>query len=187
MIEVGDPGRANMAVEGSRALDEYLVVESQLGSSEAFTALVRRWHGSLVLSAEAFTKDHEAALEVAQESWIGIIRGLRRLRDPRRFRAWALRIVANKARDWIRREQSRRAVAAEARPEGERTATDRDLERVQDGLAALEPVARALLRRYYLEGCSVADIAVELGVPEGTVKSRLHNARNQLRLRLEED
>jgi RNA polymerase sigma-70 factor (ECF subfamily) len=97
-------------------------------------------------------------------------------------------IVANKSRDWVRREQSRRGVAAAAHPDGHpHAAPDHDLERVRDGLAALGPDQRNLLRSYYLESRSVAEIASELGIPEGTVKSRLHTARNQLRLRLEEE
>ena len=169
----------------SRALDEYLVVECQLGNTEAFRALVRRWHGALVRRAQSFTNDREGAMDVAQESWIGIVRGLPSLRDPASFPAWAMSIVANKSRDWVRRERSRRATAAhlDGQPESARD----HLERVRDGLAALEPVHRDVLRRHYLESCSVAEIASSLGIPEGTVKSRLHTARNQLRLRLEED
>jgi RNA polymerase sigma-70 factor (ECF subfamily) len=172
----------------SRALDEYLVVECQLGNTEAFRALVRRWHGAFVRRAQSFTKDAEAARDVAQESWIGIIGGLRRLRDPARFRPWAMTIVANKARDWVRREQSRRgtaALAGEDQP-GD-TAADSARDRVRDGLATLEPGQRHILRRHYLESCSVAEIASELGIPEGTVKSRLSTARNQLKLRLAEE
>lgn len=179
-LDVAHPGSHD-----SRALDEYLVVECQLGNAEAFTALVRRWHRAFVLRAERLIGDREAALEVAQESWIGIIRGLSGLRDPRRFPGWAMRIVANKARDRIRRERSRRGVADAVRLDVE-PAIDRDLERVRDGLAELEPEQRALLRLHYLEGRPLAEIAAGLGVPEGTVKSRLHHARNQLRLCLEE-
>jgi RNA polymerase sigma-70 factor (ECF subfamily) len=172
----------------SHALDEYLVVECQLGNTEAFRALVHRWHGAFVRRAQSLTNDREGALDVAQESWIGVIRGLSGLRDPASFPAWAMSIVANKSRDWIRREQSRRGALAtvhlDAQPEA---AADGDLERVRDGLAVLDPGQRDLLRRHYLDSRSVAEIAAELGIPEGTVKSRLHNARNQLRLRLEGD
>jgi RNA polymerase sigma-70 factor (ECF subfamily) len=63
---------------------------------------------------------------------------------------------------------------------------DRALDRIREGLTGLEPGQRALLRRYYLEGRSVAEIATELEIPQGTVKSRLFTARDQLRLRLEE-
>jgi RNA polymerase sigma-70 factor (ECF subfamily) len=162
-------------------------VECQLGNAEAFRALVRRWHGALVRRAQSFTNDREGAMDVAQESWIGIVRGLPGLRDPASFPAWAMGIVANKSRDWVRRERSRRGTAAaaylDAQPE---TTLDHRVERVRDGLAALEPGQRDVLRRHYLESRSVAEIASELGIPEGTVKSRLHTARNQLRLRLEE-
>ena len=172
----------------SSLLDEYLVLECQLGNVDAFRALVQRWHGPLVSRAQTFTKDREAALDVAQESWMGIIRGLPRLRDPARFRAWAMRIVANKARDWVRRERSRRGSTAEASmQEREVTSSDDDRERVRNGLVQLEPERRNLLRRHYLEGLSVAEIASELGVPEGTVKSRLSTARDRLRAHLEGD
>ncbi|NIR42694.1 MAG: RNA polymerase sigma factor, partial [Gemmatimonadetes bacterium] len=83
-------------------LDEYLVVESQLGDRVAFARLVDRWHARLLRHAYHYTQDGEAARDVAQESWIAVVRGLRSLEDPARFRAWVLRIVANKARDWIR-------------------------------------------------------------------------------------
>ena len=89
----------------SSALDEFLIVQSQLGDSEAFTQLVERWHPRLLRHAYHLTQDREAAGDVAQESWMAIVRGMGSLRDPARFRAWALRIVANKARDWIRRKK----------------------------------------------------------------------------------
>ncbi len=173
----------------SSALDEYLVIECQLGNADAFSALFRRWHGRLLGHAQNLTGDREAAIDVTQDSWIGIVRGLHRLRDPARFHSWAFRIVANKARDWIRREQSRRRVMERVEVDLPRTVTpddgDDDLERVRAGLAALEHDKRLVLRLHYLEGRSVAEIASELGVPPGTIKSRLFNARNELRHRLE--
>ena len=175
----------------SSALDEYLVIECQLGNADAFRALFRRWHGRLLGHAHALTEDREAAIDVTQESWIGIVRGLHRLRDPARFPSWALRIVANKARDWIRREQSRRRVMERVEVDLPRRATsddrDDDLERVRAGLAALDRDKRQVLSLHYLEGWSVDEIASELGAPPGTVKSRLFNARNELRRRLEEE
>ena len=175
----------------SSALDEYLVIECQLGNADAFRTLFARWHRRLLGHAHALTEDREAALDVMQESWIGIVRGLHRLRDPARFPSWALRIVANKARDWIRREQSRRRLMEGGAVDPPRPATpydrDDDLDRLRAGLAALERDKRRVLRLHYLEGRSVAEIASELGVPPGTVKSRLYNARNELRRRLEEE
>ena len=171
----------------SSVLDEYLVVESQLGDSAAFARLVERWHSSLVRYAYHFTQDAEAARGV---------RGLRSLRDPARFRGWALRIVANKARDWVRREQARGRVARSAEaaaprdePTGmnaEAASPDDRVQRVRAGLDELEPNQRLVLSWFYLEEMSVREIAEALAVPVGTVKSRLFHARNALRTRLEE-
>ena len=170
-------------------LDEYLVVRSQLGDADAFRRLVRRWHGRVLVRALHLTRDPEAAEDVAQESWVAVIRGLRGLRDPARFPAWTLRIVAHKSRDWIRREEARRRAALRAEPDPSAPDTPElaaSIERVRAGLARLDPARRSILRRFYLEGMSVAEIAEALGIPSGTVKSRLFHARDALKALLEE-
>jgi RNA polymerase sigma factor (sigma-70 family) len=170
-------------------LDEVLVVQSQLGDEAAFSRLVRRWQGRVLRRALYFTHDQEAARDVAQESWMAVIRGLRSLRDPARFPAWALQIVANKSRDWVRKEEARRRARrrAEAQPAPADATPDANLiERVRRGLAELDPARRSVLRWFYLEGMSVAEIAEALDIPAGTVKSRLFHARDALRARLEE-
>jgi len=176
----------------SSVLDEYLVIQSRLGDSRAFARLVRRWHPRFVRYAYGFTRDMDAARDVAQESWMAVMRGLRSLRDPARFRAWAFGIVANKARDWVRREQARRAredagaaagVDAVGSDAGPREAAVR---RIRAGLARLEPGQRTLLTRFYLDEMSVRELAESLDVPVGTIKSRLFYARNALRAALEE-
>lgn len=170
-------------------LDEYLVVQSQLGDAVAFGRLVRRWQGRVLRRAMHFTRDPEAAKDVAQESWMAVIRGLRSLRDPARFPAWTLQIVANKARDWVRREETRRGAMRrfEAEPTSPGPTPNAGfVERVRAGLAELDPARRSVLRWFYLEGMSVAEIAEALDIPAGTVKSRLFHARDALRARLEE-
>ena len=72
-------------------LDEYLVVQSQLGDAVAFRRLVQRWQGRVLRRAEYLVRDRDAAQDVAQESWMAVIRGFRSLRDPARFPAWTLR------------------------------------------------------------------------------------------------
>lgn len=170
-------------------LDEYLVVRCQLGDAEAFGHLVGRWQPRLLRHARCFTRDAEAARDVVQESWVAIVNGLRTLRDPASFRAWALRIVANKARDWVRREgarrRARRRAGAESAPRRAEPPSD-SVGRVRAGLQELEPGQRCVLTWHYLEGMTVTEIAEALGIPEGTVKSRLHYARNALRARLKE-
>lgn len=126
----------------TNVLDEYLVVRSQLGDSDAFHRLVSRWHRLLVQHASHIIRDDDAARDVAQESWIGIVKGLGSLRDPARFRPWAMQIVANKARDWIRREQSSRRFVARVEADSETSTVasgSDDVGRVRAGEGRLRP------------------------------------------------
>lgn len=99
-----------------------------------------------------------------------------------------MRIVSNKCADIIRRTQRRRRAtqefAEDARPEADpKTGLDDgdEIEALRRGLRKLPPDRRALLTMLYLRSMSVAEIAVVLNVPSGTVKSRLYHAREHLR------
>ena len=164
-------------------VDELLVMRCQDGDAEAMNALVSRWQRKLWRHARRLTGREDAAWEVLQDAWLGIIRGLRRLDDAARFRPWAYRIVTNKAADWIkkhRRRREKRQELPEAIPAVE-TDASADAEEMQVALSKLPIPQAVVLSLHYLENFSVAEIAITLKVPEGTVKSRLHNARGELR------
>jgi RNA polymerase sigma factor (sigma-70 family) len=169
-------------------LDEYLVIRSQGGDPEAFQLLVERWHFRFIRHAFRYTKSEDAARDVVQDTWMAMIRSLSALNDPRRFRTWSYRIVANKARDWVRREQVRRRTDANPPPPDtvDSARSDDDITTIREGIQQLEPDQRLVLTWFYLEGMSVREIADALSIPIGTVKSRLFNARNTLRARLME-
>ena len=121
---------------------------------------------------------------------MSVVRGLGRLQDEAAFPAWVYRIVSNKCRDWIRRESRRRKAtksyseAVEVSSEGDRAHSQ--TESLKDAVAQLPGTERALLCLYYEEGFPVAEIAEILEIPAGTVKSRLHYARQRLRAKMEE-
>ncbi|MGI9625994.1 MAG: RNA polymerase sigma factor [Longimicrobiales bacterium] len=176
-------------------LDEYLVTASRSGDRKAMHVLVRRWNPRLARFALRFVNDPDSARDVVQEAWIGIMRGLPRLKDPGRFRSWAYSIVANKARDWGRR-QSRRSRALDAlSAEGEASRGARSKATVQPGdtavatvreaLAEVKEEQRALLVLVYVDGLTIREVSHILQIPEGTVKSRLHHARSAVRARIE--
>ncbi|MCG8653595.1 MAG: RNA polymerase sigma factor [Pirellulales bacterium] len=171
--------------------DELLVIRAQEGAVVALTELIDRWQDRLWRLAWRLTDDEEAAWDVLQEALIAISRGIRRLSDPSAFPAWAYRITGNKSRDWIRRQQRIRHVdevhgqcwkQSERCCDAERQYTD-----LHEALDALPGRDRAVLSLRYEEGFSTAEIAQILEIPSGTVKSRLHHARQQLRAFLEED
>ncbi len=174
----------------SALVDEYLVVQCQLKDATAFARLVRRWHPRIVRHAYRLTQDRDIAGDIAQDTWIAVVRGLSSLRDPARFKAWVLRIVANKARDWIRREQVRRRAVRQADADPGISGPEREsgaVQRVRAELTRLGPDQRVVLTWHYLEEMPIREIAEALSIPEGTVKSRLYHARIALRSLLEDE
>jgi RNA polymerase sigma-70 factor (ECF subfamily) len=165
-------------------VDELLVIDCQDGSRRAMELLVSRWQERLWRYALRLTGDPQAAWDVTQESWLAIVRGISRLRDPTRFASWAYRIVTNKANDWLGRNARTKRLPADfdrraGQPdESQEAIAAADLQSV---LPRLSDSSRTVLTLHYLEGFGLADIAGILHVPQGTVKSRLHAARNELK------
>jgi RNA polymerase sigma-70 factor (ECF subfamily) len=160
-------------------VDELLVMRCQDGDAEALDMLVGRWQKRLWRHAFRLTGREDAAWEVLQEAWLGIVRGIGRLADPACFRRWAYRIVTHKATDWIRRRRRGEGnVAAPVAPVPADADAATDMQTV---LASLPPEQRALVSLRYLEELSVIEIAEILDIAAGTVKSRLHDARAALR------
>ncbi len=175
-----------------RITDELLVLRCQEADGAAFTELVDRWAERLWRHAWRLTGDEQAAWDVTQEAWIGIARRLDRLQDAAAFAAWAYRITSNKCRDWVRRRgRQHRADEAYAerieRSESDARATDQRAADLEEALARLSGRDRAILSLRYQEEFDTLQIADILGVPVGTVKSRLHYARKRLRGYLEEN
>ena len=174
-----------------RALDEYLVSLSQAGSIEALDGLARRWTPRLlryVARVLGGADAAEAARDVVQETWVGAIRGLRGLRDPAQFPAWIYGIATRKCADAIRANTRRRRLDAQAADgDAGRPVTTRTSEQEIDlaiAIRGLPPIHRAAVHLFYGEDLSVEEIASVLGIPVGTVKSRLHHAREALKRQL---
>jgi RNA polymerase sigma-70 factor (ECF subfamily) len=169
--------------------DAYLATAAQTGDRKALAALFARWNGKLIAHAWRLTGDGEMAREAAQEGWIEIVRGIGALEDARAFPAWAYRIVTRRCARQIKSAQTRRALAAEVSMSavaGDAEAgVGHDAERLRAAVAELPADQRAAVALFYFEELSVAEVAVALDVPAGTVKTRLMHARRKLRETLE--
>jgi len=173
-----------------RVFDEYLVAASQAGSRAAFDALARRWTPRLLRYAARTLgpgrDSAETVRDVVQETWLGAIRGLHRLADPVQFPAWIYAITTRKCADAIRKAvRARRlnaSLQAEAatKPRGSETDTAAELD-LASGIAGLPQDQRAVVYLFYGEDLGIEEIAATLDIPAGTVKSRLHHARNALK------
>jgi RNA polymerase sigma-70 factor (ECF subfamily) len=172
--------------------DDYLVSLTQAGSIEALDGLARRWTPRLLRYAARFlggSEDFaETARDIVQETWVGAMRGLRGLRDPAQFPAWIYGIATRKCVDEIRARTRRRRLEERAAAGDTDRPPARLTPELQIDLAAairrLPPIHRAAVHLFYGEELSVEEIAAALGIPTGTVKSRLHHAREALKRQL---
>jgi RNA polymerase sigma factor (sigma-70 family) len=168
-----------------RALDGYLVASARLGDRKAFGLLAERWQAKLTAHAWRLLGDEEGAREAAQEAWTEIVCGLHRLRDARAFPAWAYRIVSRRCARLIGQARQRRRLAetmlAEPDIPAAETESASDIDRLRKAIRSLPAGQRAAVALFHLEEMSVAEVAVALGVPAGTVKTRLMHARKKLR------
>lgn len=172
-------------------LTDYLVMDARAGNRQAFDRLVRLWMPPLQSFVYHQTGTRVDLADIMQDVWVAISRSLGKLEDPARFKHWAYRIARNKSVDWIRRRQSDRAVFRED-PDADATedmvpmdgSDTRDILRRE--LAQMPHAARQVLVLHYMEDFNVRDMARLLGIPEGTVKSRLFHARQDLKRKLEQ-
>lgn len=183
-----------MDARQDKACDEWLVLRSQDGDAEAFGLLVARWQPRLLRHARrllgAGSQEADAAHEAVQEAWLAIVRGMGRLEDPARFRTWTYRIVSRRCVDRFRRRHRDRQLTETVAREAARDAPKGPPPDSPDhGLCAalrrLDPMHRCVLELRYLDGLNVREVAEALGIPVGTVKSRLFHARDRLKRAME--
>jgi RNA polymerase sigma-70 factor, ECF subfamily len=179
-----------MQREADRVFDEYLVVMALAGSRPALSRLVERWSPRLLAFAARTLGEADGARDVVQETWAGALAGLPRLSDPARFPGWIFGIAHRRCADHVRSAARRRRLGAQAAeaaltPAGPDPPGPAERLDLSIALARLPPDQRSAVGLYYGEGLSVEEIAEALGLPDGTIKSRLHAARQTLKKFLE--
>jgi RNA polymerase sigma-70 factor (ECF subfamily) len=177
-----------MRLDGGNEPDARLVQRAKGGDVAAFEALVRRHLKSAYAVALAELADRGDAEDAVQDSFIQALERLDDCRDPSAFGAWLRRIVRNRARSVGRRERIRDTssldVVLTARsPDDPRRAFELTTlrGRLEGALAELTDVQRRVVLMHDLEGFRHREIAEELELPEGTVRSHLFLARRALR------
>lgn len=165
------------------AADELMVLRAQLGEEAAFAALVRRTSAPLLSFLRRRVGPDEAE-DLLQQTWLKAHRALPRLEDPGAFRSWMFQIAQREAASHQRRPAQRIADGAVELddadlPTGRAGATDRV--DILDALALLPPERRELARLRFGFGLSYQELAGCLGIEIGTVRSRLHALRRELR------
>jgi RNA polymerase sigma-70 factor (ECF subfamily) len=160
------------------------------GEVDAFEGIVRRWQAPLVNLAYRFCRDRGVAEEMAQEAFLRAFRKLDLWRDTARFSTWLFSVALNVYRSEMRRGRlpelpllQDREPAAAGNPAAE-IVREQTGEVVRRTVSRLPARYRDTLILVYFEEMDVKGAASVLGVPEGTVKARLHRGREMLRKRL---
>ena len=177
------------------ATDEDLVAEFVAGNQAAFAELVERYRRELFSFLQRFINEAALAEDLFQETFIQVYRSAATFDSKRRFRPWLFTIAANKARDHLRASMRRSVrsldnIAGEDGDHGtfiefmesdtlsapERLIDMEDADAVRQIIARMPTIYREVLLLSYYSRFAYKEIAEMLGIPLGTVKSRLHSA-----------
>jgi RNA polymerase sigma-70 factor, ECF subfamily len=172
-------------------VDPDLIGRAQHGDEEAFASLAVAAGDRLHAVAHRILRDTDLAEDATQQALLAIWRDLPQLRDPARFDAWSYRLLvracyseARRTRHWT---PNVRLLPAEQPgvPDGTGSVVDRD--QLERGFRRLSIDHRAVVVLHHYLDLPLDEVADVLGVPAGTVRSRLHHAMRGLRAALEAD
>jgi RNA polymerase sigma-70 factor, ECF subfamily len=174
------------------ATDRSIIDRASHGDLGAFEEIVRTRMDAVYRLCFAILGDEADARDAAQETFLAAWRRIGELRDPERFDAWLQRVAVNAAR-MIHRARRRRGVreiaASRVASTNDSAAApvNADARALDTALDELPVEQRSILVLHHLEGLGIDDLAYRLGIPAGTVKSRLHTARRALQAALDRE
>ncbi len=172
---------------GQRALVEL----AQRGDRDAFAALASDAADRLYAVAWRILRDHELARDAVQTAELAAWRDLRSLRDPARFDGWLYRLLVRACYVEARHRRTHLvqprplATARQGTPDPASAFADQD--ELERGFRRLSPEQRAVVVFHFYLDLPLTEVAVALGIPVGTARSRLHYALARLRAALEAD
>jgi len=195
VLEIGQDGPGVAEAAESRRQDLALLTRLRKGDSDAFELLVRTHQDRLYDFCVRMVGDREEAHDLVQEIFVSVHQNVRRFREDAKLSTWLFRITKNHCINRLKYLKRRGRGRSEVHDEtnalwvdgpGAPPAPDAALEsareraRVQWAISQLEPDARMLVALRDIEGLSYDEIIDITELPEGTVKSRLHRAREKL-------
>ncbi|MBJ6765147.1 sigma-70 family RNA polymerase sigma factor [Myxococcaceae bacterium JPH2] len=195
-LELGQDGPGESVALEARRQEQALVARLRRGHTDAFETLVHQYEDRLYDFCVRMVGDREEAHDLVQEVFVSVHQNLRRFREDSRLSTWLFRITKNHCINRLKYLQRRGRGRSEAfdefsagshvevfgAPPGPDAALEsaRERARVQQAISQLEPDARMLVALRDVEGLSYDEIVDITELPEGTVKSRLHRAREKL-------
>ena len=176
--------------------EAHLMARVRAQDESAFRELFETFRGKIYSVALRILKEEPAAQDALQETFLNVYRKAHHFREDSKIGTWINRITVNVCLEIIRKNKrhSRRTdediadnvhlAADERRDPYHQVCRSEVSRRVQSGLARLTPKHRFVVSRHDLEGYTIREIAGQLGIAEGTVKSRLFYGREELKRRI---
>jgi RNA polymerase sigma-70 factor, ECF subfamily len=173
-------------------MQENLVAQAQAGDLEAFSELTEGLTDRMYAVALLILRDDERAADAVQDALLQAWLDLRGLRDVTRFDAWLRRLLVRSCYRAARRHRGRQVVEIKVAWAAETMTTDAQRElalrdQLERGFARLSPEQRAVIVLHHYLGMSLAESAETLGIPLGTMQSRLSRATQAMRAAIEAD
>ncbi len=172
---------------------DYLETLVSKGDTESCRELFEHFYSKTYAAVMSITRNHQTSEDIVQEAFIRAFNGLDRLREPAKFGSWVGAIATNLARDHLKKEK--KLVWTDEIEQGhpspglsveEQLLEKEEVERIREILRSLPPEQYQIMILYYYYETKVEDIASLMEVNPGTVKSRLHRARQKLHRLLQE-
>ena len=170
--------------------DGWFIVRLREGDIESLGELYERYHTLVYRTALAITCDEKAAEDILQDAFLRVYTYADRIDEARPLGPWLYRVTVNLAYSWTSRvkrwwhslQDTLDNLSLSPRYYPEAIAEEQEWQQLlQQAIYALPPRHRVVIVLHYLEGLSLKEIAYVIDAPEGTVKSRLHYARERLR------
>jgi RNA polymerase sigma factor (sigma-70 family) len=172
-------------------MQQDLVERARRGDHDAFAALAAAAILQLDAAARLILRDPEQAKDAVQETLVRAWRDLPTLRSPARFDAWLHRLLYRSCIDEVRRLRRHRFdvdLTPIDHPDlDDATAVMADRDQLERGFSRLDAEARALIVLHHYLDLPLPEVAIALGIPLGTAKSRLHRALQAMRAALDAD
>lgn len=189
---------SNRAMDATTFDEAAVILDALRGDRTAFGELVEAYQKRAYAVAYSFVGNREDALELAQEAFARAFKAMHRFDANMPFYPWLYRIVRNTCLNHLKKKKRRGETSLDSLHEAgydvptscgdpERAVVLDDLRRaIAAAMGQLSPEHREILTLRHFQDLSYAEIAACLGVPQGTVMSRLHAARRALKKRLED-
>ncbi len=165
---------------------EHLVIRCKQGDTAAMSELIEVWVDPMYYYVRRFNLSEEESMDVIQDVWLRVIQKFRQLRKPAAFPAWLFKIARNIVISRFKKNLQFETVCSDdnlsciPQEQDDAQLSGFTSWEIHESLDKLKVIHRECLVLHFIEGFSLCEVSIILGIPIGTVKSRLYYAKRAL-------